>query len=292
MRRRAMRLGTGLALSWSAVLPQIAVAAEPPPPMAPTSKWNLDYAETECRLMRSFGEGKNEVLFQISRYDLIDRWDMGLAGPRFPVTEANQPVTVSTSTVAEVPGMMAQGFASSHDAPATLRFRPDVDLPKAFRSDIVAGKPTILGIRFAHRYAAQFDLGPMAGAIAALDKCSDNLIASWGLDPAQQRSLKSAPEPLESPAKWFRPEDYPAGLSRMGMGGAVIIRLLVGADGSVQKCQVTKSGGDKAFQDATCKAAMKRARFRPAIAADGQPSASVWIKRVNWKPGGSFIIIR
>ena len=66
--------------------------------------------------------------------------------------------------------------------------------------------------------------------------------------------------------------------------------LLVGADGSVQNCAVAKSGGDKVFQDATCRAATARARSKPAIGADGQPIASVWIRRINWKPGTPMFV--
>lgn len=289
--RMALALAGGVAMLGT-MPSSMLFAAEPKPPMAPTSKWNMDYAPTECRLLRTFGEGKEQILLQIARYDVLDRLEMALAGPHIPATDEKQAVSVSTSTVAEVPGMRAQGFAGMRNTPATLRFSPDVDLPKALRGDVAAGKPTMLGINFVRRYAIRLDLGSMANALAALDKCSDNLIASWGLDPVQQRQLKSGPEPVESPTSWFRPDDYPAGLSQMGMGGAVIIRLLVGTDGNVQKCEVTKAGGDKAFQDATCEAATKRARFRPAIAADGQPAASVWIKRIDWKPGGAFFVFR
>ena len=289
--RMALALAGGAAMLGT-MTSSMLFAAEPKPPMVPTSKWNVDYAPTECRLLRTFGEGKEQILLQIARYDVLDRLEMALAGPHIPATDEKQAVSVSTSTVAEVPGMRAQGFAGMRNTPATLRFSPDVDLPKALRGDVAAGKPTMLGINFVRRYAIRLDLGAMANALAALDKCSDNLIASWGIDPVQQRQLKSGPEPVESPVSWFRPDDYPAGLSQMGMGGAVIIRLLVGTDGNVQKCEVAKAGGDKAFQDATCEAATKRARFRPAIAADGQPVASVWIKRIDWKPGGAFFVFR
>ncbi len=292
MRRRMAMASAGIAAILGVVAPPILYAAEPKPPMTPTSKWNMNYAPTECRLLRTFGEGKDQILLQIARYDLRDELEMALAGPHIPPTDDNVPVTVATTTFAEVPGIQAQGFAAMRNVPSQLRFRPDIDLPKALRSDVAAGKPTMLTINFVRRYNIQLDLGSMKGALGALDQCSDDLIASWGLDPVQQRQLKTGPEPRESPLKWFRPDDYPAGLSQMGMGGAVIIRLLVGADGSVEKCVVTKAGGDKAFQDATCEAATKRAKFSPAIAADGQAVRSVWIKRINWKPGGSFFVFR
>ncbi|WP_394662255.1 TonB family protein [uncultured Sphingomonas sp.] len=287
-----MRVRTGMALTMilGGMVSQIVLAADPQVPIAPSSKWQVDYAPTECRLIRTFGEGKDRTILQISRYDLPDRLEMLLAGPHIPATERNVPVSVATSTMAEVPGMQAQGFASTGTIPATLRFRPDDDLPKAFRGDIAAGRPTVMRVNFVRRYAIQLDMGSMKGAIAALDKCSDDLIKTWGLDPAQQKQLRHGPEPVENPANWFKPGDYPAGASQMGMAGAVVVRLLVGPDGSVQNCAVAKSGGDKVFQDATCRAATARAKFKPAIAADGQPIASVWIRRINWKPGTPLFI--
>jgi len=283
---------TSLAMMAGNVAPQAAIAAEPPPVLAPSSKWQVDYAPNECRLIRIFGEGKDRTILQLSRYDPVDRLEMLLAGPHIPATDKRVPVSVATSTMADVPGIQAQGFASTGQIPATLRFRPDDDLPKAFRTDVAAGKPTIMRVNFVRRYAAQFDLGPMKGALAALDQCSDDLIKSWGLDPAALRQATRGPRPVGNIATWFRPDDYPAGAANIGMAGAVIIRLLIGADGRIGNCAVTKSGGDKLFQDATCQAATKRGSFEPAIGADGKPMASVWVQRINWEPGAPFFIVR
>lgn len=288
---RGRTMGAGVTMLASVLAPEMAQAAEVRL-VAPSSKWQVDYAPTECRLIRTFGEGKDLTILQISRYGLVDSLEMLLAGPHIPATDQNVPVLVATSTVAEVPGIQAQGFATTGKIPATLRFRPDVDLPKAFRSDVAAGKPTVMQVRFQHGYNVQFDMGSMKGAMAALDQCSDDLIKTWGLDPAAQRQVKHGPIPIGKMADWFRPGDYPSGAANMGLGGIVIIRLLVRADGGVQNCAVTKSGGDKVFQDATCQAVTKRASFEPAIGADGKPIASVWIQRIRWEPGASFFVVR
>ncbi|SFP48179.1 TonB family protein [Sphingomonas rubra] len=269
-----------------------AIAADPPTQLAPTSKWQMDYAPTECRLLRTFGEGKSKTTLQLSRLDVSDVLEMALAAQHVPVTDGDVPVSVSTSTVAQVPGMQARGFAAAGKFPGSIRFRPDKDLPGALRSDVAAGLSTKLGVRFARRYAVQLDMGSMKGALTALDKCMDNLIASWGLDPAEQQQRKSAPEPLVDPAKWFRPSDYPAALDRSGAGGIVVLRLIVAADGSIQDRAVAKSGGDKAFEDLTCELTKARAQFRPAIGAGGQPIKSVWINRIHWQPAMPFVIKR
>jgi TonB family protein len=213
---------------------------------------------------------------------------MALAAPRVPATDDPIEVTVGTTTVAQVPGMHARGFAAAGRYPGSIRFRPDQDLPRALRSDVAADKSTRLNVQFARRYAVQLDLGSMKAPLAALDGCMDDLIKGWGLDPVQQRQRKRAPEPTESPAKWFRTDDYPTGLNHFGVGGIVVLRLVVDADGTVTGCGVSKAGGDKAFEDLTCQLAKTRARFQPAIGAEGEPIPSVWIQSITWRPAPAF----
>jgi TonB family protein len=252
----------------------------------------MDYAPSECRLIRSFSEGNDQVTLQLSRLDVDDLLEMALAGPRMPATAGESDVAVSTSTVSQVPGMHASGYAAAKNLPGIIRFRPDRDLPNALRSDVAANQQTRLSIKFARRYSVQLELGSMKEALSALDKCMNNLISTWGLDPVEQRQRASAPEPADDPVGWFRPKDYPASLSRSGMGGIVVMRLIVGADGSVKDCDVAKAGGDKKFEDLTCQLATSRARFRPAVGASGKPIASVWIRRINWQPATPFIVQR
>jgi hypothetical protein len=59
------------------------------------------------------------------------------------------------------------------------------------RSDTAANRPTQLSVDLSRRYSVQLELGPMKGPLVALDKCTDDLITTWGLDPAQQDSEKA-----------------------------------------------------------------------------------------------------
>ena len=269
-----------------------AIAAKRAVSLSPSSKWQMDYAPSECRLLRTFGEDKDRTTLQLSRLDVSDVLEMALAGSHMPATDGDASVSVSTSTVTQVPGMHARGFAAAGGAPGSIRFQPDKDLPGALRSDVTADQPTKLSVSFAKRYAVQLDMGPMKGALAALDKCMDDLVTGWGLDPAAQRQRKSAPEPVNNVSDWFRAGDYPSSLNRGGYGGIVVLRLVVAADGSIKNCAVAKAGGDKAFEDLTCRLATTRGQFRPAIGVGGQPIDSVWIRRINWQPATPFITDR
>jgi TonB family protein len=259
-----------------------AAAADPIVPLAPVSKWQMDYAPAECRLLRTFGEGKDKVTLQLSRLDVEDALELSLAAERMPATDNYVPASVSTSTVEKVPKMYARGAAATRETPGIIRFGGDMGLVAALRADTVANQPTRLSVNLPHRYRVQLDLGPMKGPIAALDTCMNDLITSWGLDPNEQRQRKSAPVPTSAPMTWFRPDDYPSDLSRRGSDGTVVVRLVIAADGSIKTCSVAKSGGDKAFEDLSCRLAMARARFRPAVGASGQPITSSWIVRIFW----------
>lgn len=258
---------------------------KPPAPLAPSSKWQLDYGMSECRLLRSFGEGRDRITLQLGRGYLEDVVEMALASARIPSSEGYVDVSVGTTTVEKVPGMRARGFDAGRKTSSVLRFRPDQDLPRALLSDAASGKPTVLKVAFVHGYAARLELGIMKNALASLDRCMDDLVKGWGLDPNEQRARRSAPIPIDPPSKWFGAGDFPANLNHAGVGAIVVIRLMTGSDGAVTGCTVAKSGGDEAFETLTCRLAIARARFRPAIGANGEPIASAWIQRIDWRPG-------
>jgi TonB family protein len=265
------------------------LAAGPGAPLEPTTKWQMDYAPGECRLLRTFGEGKDAVTVQFSRLDPAPHIEIGLIGRSLPSTPSPVSSTLSTTTVTSVDAT-AQGFAAAGPSLASIRYQPNSRIGDALRSDVASGAPTRLGVAFTPRFAIALNLGSMKAPLAALDTCIDDLVTTWGLDPAEQRWRKSAPEPVGDVAAWFRPADYPAALNRSFAGGIVVVRLIVAADGRVTDCAVPKAGGDKAFETLTCRLATERARFTPAKGADGQPIASVWARRIAWQPAAPMVV--
>ena len=175
-----MRIGWAVSIVVTLAAQAVGAAAqEPPKPLMPSSKWQIDYASGDCRLIRSFGEGKDLVTLQFARANDVDEIEMALGGRGMPTTREEVPVSVGTSTVAQVHGMHAQGVAMEDRLLGSIRFHPDVDLPKALRSDASQGKPTVLSVAFVRGYRVAFDLGPMKAPLAALDACADDLVRGW-----------------------------------------------------------------------------------------------------------------
>jgi TonB family protein len=126
---------------------------------------------------------------------------------------------------------------------------------------------------------------PVTGAgqaTAALRKCVDQKLPEWGIDPKAFNALRAPPlEPGNR--EWIGFEDYPSKALDAMQSGDVVARLNVDAAGRVTDCAVVVSSGSKPIDAATCAAARKRARFTPAISANGRPTAAFRTVRVMFR---------
>jgi outer membrane biosynthesis protein TonB len=123
----------------------------------------------------------------------------------------------------------------------------------------------------------------MRAPLAALDTCIDNLLTSWGIDVEKHKTLSQQTKPLKSPAKWVVSSDYPVGMLSAGQPALVNFRLSIGPDGAPTGCYIQATTRPKEFDNAVCKSVMKRARFSPALDAQGQPLASYYQNSVYFE---------
>ncbi|RYF47789.1 MAG: hypothetical protein EOO38_11450 [Cytophagaceae bacterium] len=271
-------------MTLAALAADVAPSGTPPNLLSATSKWQMDYAPSECRLVRSFGTGSNKITLQFGRMLVENYLEMTIAGPNLQSSKGVSAVSISTKAMANIPNIQVQSLERTDTGLDVIRLNSNGSIPIALNRDITAKVSTVMTIALSKDKRLDIGLGPMAGAMAALDKCMDDLMTTWGLTPAEQRARRSSPQPLNKPVDWFRPEDYPAFHGFFGGGALITIRLIVSATGSLSNCEVAKAGGSKDFKDLTCQIALKRARFLPAVGNDGQPIDSVWITRIRWMP--------
>lgn len=91
----------------------------------------------------------------------------------------------------------------------------------------------------------------------------------------------------ETPPRWvkgrIKDSDYPRGAGEAGVSGTVAVRYIVGIDGRVSGCAVTKSSGHPELDDTTCRLIEQRFRFKPSRDADGTPVPSVIVEDHTWE---------
>lgn len=83
----------------------------------------------------------------------------------------------------------------------------------------------------------------------------------------------------------FRPSDYPRAV-RAGIGGKVEFRFIVGVNGRVTDCAITRSTGNADLDATTCRVVVKRFRYRPSTDANGRPIPDVVEGDVDWSDLG------
>ncbi|GAB5486870.1 MAG: hypothetical protein Pars2KO_04400 [Parasphingorhabdus sp.] len=94
---------------------------------------------------------------------------------------------------------------------------------------------------------------------------------------------RANPEPRGNPGRWANANDYPSRALREEREGTTRFRLTVGTNGRVTNCQVTGSSGHADLDQAACKNLTRRARFRPALDAAGNPTPGTYSNAVRWQ---------
>lgn len=283
-------------IAQNGVLSVLALAMQPAPSpaadaittLAPSSKWNVHYADDYCRLARSFGTGDESITLLIDRFAPSSVFRLNLVGPPMKRSAPD-----GTATIRFGPDLPEQKIAFymgdfGERQPAWI-FRSGVYLRPA-PAPAAGGEPapvnmaendeasvTEIDIGRPLRKPVRLRTGSMKGAFAALRTCTDQLLASWGVDAEKNRKLSRRAAPVGSPATWLRPSDYPPEMIRKYQPGLVQFRLVVGEDGRARSCHIQQSTNPEGFDEAVCKGLMRRAEFEPALDEDGRPVVSYYL---------------
>jgi protein TonB len=90
----------------------------------------------------------------------------------------------------------------------------------------------------------------------------------------------------ETPPRWLRgrikDSDYPISAGESGSNGTVSVRYTVGTDGRVSGCEVTRSSGDAALDETTCRLIEQRFRYAPSRDEQGRAVPSIVVENHDW----------
>ena len=125
--------------------------------------------------------------------------------------------------------------------------------------------------------------GNMKDAFAALNTCSADLYAHWGIDAAElavvvesakQKNMEDVGRKLQA--------QYPRLAERRGESAQMDLKMLVGVDGKVEKCILVKKTQAEHFDDHACKVMSEYAEFEPALDAQGNPVRSIFSTLITY----------
>lgn len=266
--------------------------------LKPNSAWQVDYSNDACRLGRQFGEGDERIFALFERFGPEEAFRLTLAGKpvktsvtkglskvQFGPSEAEQQLLFFQGDLQELPalvfvnGIRVAPLADAELA-ATMKTNPSDFLQVAPISDDRLKAIKYLKVGKPLRRTVVLETGSLRAPFAALDKCLIDLMTQWGIDVERHKNLTKRALPLENPGKWILSSDYPSSMLRAGQPALIEFRLNVDSEGKPTSCYIQSTTRPKDFDDAVCKSVMRRARFSPALDADGKPLATFYRNRV------------
>jgi len=254
--------------------------------LQPVEPWNLHYADDSCRLLRPFGTGDDQVILVLDQFVPGDWFRMSLIGEKLPDKNSGAKGTVRFGPD-EAASEVRVTLGTSGEKRA-LFVNESVRIAPLTKAEEKKDAPEPAPIGEAREAAAKWlelkklyrdvvlETGSMAKPLAGLRACSWETVGSWGLDVEQQKKLTRKPETKRSASTWFDASEYPPSMIAGGHQGVVNFRMIVDAKGKATACHIQKSTRPQEFDDLVCKSAMKRARFEPALDAEGKPVPSYW----------------
>lgn len=266
--------------------------AEEPLRLAPSSNWHVNYADDSCRLARAFGTGDEEVALVLDRFRPGPKVHMTLIGRPMNVRNDVRRIILRFGPNDEefekgfTPGTLANGKAAlvvggslwitGYEPAATAAEDDGAPREQKPVDPALYAAIRFLELRIAGKRTVVLETGSMLAAEQALTACNDDLLRGWGIDAEADKRLSRRVAPIGSPGEWIRNNDYPPRMRQLGYQGLVHFRLIVDERGMPKNCHIQLSTRPKDFDDAVCNKIMARARFDPALDADGKPIVSYY----------------
>ena len=294
-----------------AVAPLLVAAAQPVR-LQPSSPWIVNYADESCRLVRTFGDGKDKTVLEFES-EAPGQMDLLVVGSPLERDDGSDKVPGIFLPVGGKPleGEGAKSTASG--APAILWSRipllPDVLVDSLEKQAKETGRLSRSGLRppatdpsqaktiqaARHEFASKateleigsrrpviLETGPLGDAIKVFDQCGRDSLRDWGVDPDIEDKIVR-PVWAKDPSRWFSADDYPPQMMRAGEQSEVKVRLLVDAAGRPTKCTSLTHFTVVEFNQVVCDKFMRRARFEPAELADETKVPSYYVNRVAFR---------
>ncbi|MFZ1477596.1 MAG: TonB family protein [Sphingorhabdus sp.] len=255
-----------------------------PERLKPSTKWVVSYEKESCRLYRRFESGDKESELFFHFYEGSDFFGLTLAGRRFRDFGASDKVKLQFGPVEGEQVVFFHPGTVRDTIPAyiisSINYSGDddrVSIPiQAGQQEARREAITELRVGRPLRSPVVFELGSMAKPLAAVQQCSDDMIASWGFDPKIRNTLQRVPAPTGNPGSWMRSQDYPRDMLAERQPANVNFRLNVDEGGNVTDCFIQESTKPKEFDEAVCNAMKRRGKFLPALDAEGKAVRSFW----------------
>ena len=222
--------------------------------LEPREGWVLDYAESRCRAVRSFGSGEDATILVLEQHSPSKSLDWVIAGSAVESMRRNRAINIQFGNDLKPIEKNLRGDTFGDFGEALLgmsivgRTDPPKEKPES-SSETPIGLPSLdleQAATFDHVALRQksteviLKTGPMVDVFKAMNTCMTDLVESWGGNVEQLATRIKSPE-------WTNADDilpkfqelYPKRALRKGEQANIHVRVMVDATGDVTNCSLT-----------------------------------------------------
>ncbi|MEY4238262.1 MAG: hypothetical protein RL339_863 [Pseudomonadota bacterium] len=273
---------------------------QPAAPLKREGKWEMDYAQSACHLTAAFGTQPDRVIARFTQVGPGEALRLSLYGK--PLGRSSTPFARARVTFLPAAAQpdwtdVTNGSINQNGGELPAVFIGGVRLDnRTWQGGGAPNLPPVTletekavnALSFVQRGGETFtlDLQSMAGPMAAMRRCTEDLVREWGFDSAELATRQSRAVPRNNPAFWATSPDYPAKMLFKGSSAFVTFRVAIDEAGAVNDCFVLETTNPPEIGPHTCGLIKQRARFTPARDKDGKPVKDYYINRVFWKAAG------
>jgi hypothetical protein len=254
----------------------VAAAPVDVPPMAPAAKWVVNFADAQCVASRDYGSGGDKLTLLLKPSPLGNVMQIGFArSGEKPVAEqvparlrVDDGKPISTSALI---------FGTENGAGKVMHL---INLPwKDYAPLREANRVTFY---LEGQPQASLQLTQMKELSKAIDACLQDLQEVWNVGETREarlRQVAKADLPLRS---IISPDDYPDTALTNLQGGQLKYVLLIDEKGAVADCTIDHTSGHASLDAQSCHVIKTRAKYSPAIDAQGKPVKSTETGKILW----------
>lgn len=266
--------------------------------LEPASAWNASYRDGLCRLSRMFGPAgqQHALVFEQTAPNAI--FSMSVAGPGLSDVDAGRKLRLAFGPGG--PGSDQDIVKNRNAEFGAVVFLKDLalnpgEVTAASITDGIGFAVNIAGVDIESARPLReitlsqggqtlvFRTGSLAAPFGVLNDCTSHILSTWGIDPEAHRTAQRSTRlrEVQKVARTIQ-EKYPLQALIEARGGVVGVAVLVDAEGTPTECRITNDSGDRGLNAVACGGLMK-ARFDPALDAEGKPMKSYWMTRITYR---------
>lgn len=241
-------------------------------PLKASGKWNVDYGTDMCTVARSFGNDGITFGFRPDGF-------AGQGGMLVLIQPATGGSNHEFRQMIEFPnGAEAIPVNPKHYYLRQLKSRVITMIVNATELERLKSAPSF-SVPIGRRDHIALAPGNFAAALEALDKCSDDLMATHGV-PLAEISDAAVRTKARRPDRWFT---YPSSLVMSRAQGRIVTLIAVSDEGKPTECRIVSQNAEDALAKASCEMIIRHGDFEPARNRDGTAIRSWTTLTINFE---------